>query len=205
MEKYGFVYIWYDRKHKRFYIGSHWGYLDDGYICSSPWMKRAFKTRPQDFKRRILKTVHTGRNDLLKEEHRWLQMIRPEELKHRYYNLNNKAWNLWFITPEGIKTVGQKISKSLTGYKHDEATRQRFSDAQRKAWTEGKRSRVMTDEQKKRISATLKGRPLSEETRAKMKGRVSPTKGRKLSEETKRKISEAKRMSYLHSHNLQDN
>ena len=35
--KYGFVYIWYDRKHHRYYIGCHWGTIDDGYICSSNW------------------------------------------------------------------------------------------------------------------------------------------------------------------------
>ena len=29
MEKHGFVYIWFDRKHRRFYIGSHWGTEDD--------------------------------------------------------------------------------------------------------------------------------------------------------------------------------
>jgi hypothetical protein len=56
MEKYGFVYIWFDRKHKRFYIGCHWGKENDGYVCSSPWMKQAYKHRPQDFKRKILKT-----------------------------------------------------------------------------------------------------------------------------------------------------
>ena len=40
MEKYGFVYIWYDRKHKRYYIGCRWGTENDGYICSSSWMKK---------------------------------------------------------------------------------------------------------------------------------------------------------------------
>lgn len=42
-EKYGFVYIWRDKKHNRYYIGCHWGTTDDGYICSSPWMKQAYK------------------------------------------------------------------------------------------------------------------------------------------------------------------
>jgi len=32
MQKYGFVYIWFDRKHKRYYIDSHWGKEDDSYI-----------------------------------------------------------------------------------------------------------------------------------------------------------------------------
>lgn len=29
-EKYGFVYIWRDRKYNRYYIGCHWGREDDG-------------------------------------------------------------------------------------------------------------------------------------------------------------------------------
>ena len=54
-EKYGFVYLQFDRKHKRYYVGCHWGTVDDGYICSSNWMRDTYNRRPQDFKRRILK------------------------------------------------------------------------------------------------------------------------------------------------------
>ena len=61
---FGFVYLWYDRKRKMYYIGSHWGTVDDGYICSSNRMRKAYKRRPQDFKRRILETVK-DRNYLL--------------------------------------------------------------------------------------------------------------------------------------------
>jgi hypothetical protein len=79
MEKYGFVYIWYDRKHKRYYIGCRWGNETDGYVCSSSWMKRAYKTRPEDFKRRILSRVYTNKKDLLEEEYKWLKQIKKEE------------------------------------------------------------------------------------------------------------------------------
>lgn len=37
----GFVYIWYDRKRKLYYIGSHKGNINDGYICSSNRMRNA--------------------------------------------------------------------------------------------------------------------------------------------------------------------
>ncbi len=30
-QKYGFIYLWRDRKHNRYYLGSHWGSEDDGY------------------------------------------------------------------------------------------------------------------------------------------------------------------------------
>lgn len=95
MEKYGFVYIWYDRKQKRYYVGCHWGNVDDGYVCSSSWMKKAHKLRPTDFKRRILARDLPNKSTLLDEEYRWLQMIKPGELKIKYYNLQNKRFNHW--------------------------------------------------------------------------------------------------------------
>lgn len=109
MEQYGFVYIWYDRKHKRYYIGSHWGKEDDGYICSSNWMKQAYKHRPYDFKRRIIKKIYTTRSDLLDEEFRWLEMIKPEELKNRYYNIVKKTKH-WRANEERAKTIQERIS-----------------------------------------------------------------------------------------------
>src|SRR5208337_5265410 len=85
----GFVYIWRDRKHNRYYIGSHQGTENDGYICSSNWMRNSYKRRPEDFKRRILTRMIATRKELLIEEQRWLSMIKSEELKTRYYNAVN--------------------------------------------------------------------------------------------------------------------
>ena len=111
MEKYGFVYLWRDRKHNRYYIGCHWGTEDDGYVCSSTWMRNARKRRPSDFKRRILSRVYTNRKDLIDEEYRWLQMTRPNELKIRYYNLNRHHNGHWSSEEERAKTLRKRISK----------------------------------------------------------------------------------------------
>ena len=110
----GFVYIWRDRKHKRFYIGSHWGSLDDGYICSSKWMKHAWNRRPQDFKRRIL-FRSSDRSLLIAEEFRWLSMIDDRDIGDRYYNLNKKQIGHWSADPLKNKSVGEKISAALKG------------------------------------------------------------------------------------------
>ena len=110
--KYGFVYIWFDRKHKRYYIGCHWGTVDDGYICSSNWMRDAYKRRPNDFKRRILVTNIQCRNQLLLEEHKWLLMIKEEEIGNRYYNLRKHLWGHWTTDKNTLLTVGEKISLS---------------------------------------------------------------------------------------------
>lgn len=121
-EKYGFVYIWHDTKKKMYYVGSHWGTEDDGYICSSNWMYKAYKRRPYDFKRKIIKRIYTNRIDLLNEEDRFLKMMKPEEMAKsenkqtiKYYNVHNTVKIPWHATEQGIKTVGEKISASNKG------------------------------------------------------------------------------------------
>lgn len=152
--KTGFVYIWFDRKHKRYYIGSHWGRENDGYICSSRWMRNAYKRRPDDFRRRIITRVESGRGDLLAEEYKWLQMIPNEELGKRYYNLTNHLNGHWTADGEKALTVRQKISKTNKG-------NPKLSFPKPKS-----------EEHRQKISATLKGRPLgyerTEETRQKI-------------------------------------
>jgi hypothetical protein len=106
----GFVYIWRDRKHNRFYIGSHWGSENDSYICSSTWMRNSRKRRPQDFKRRILARVASSRLDLLMEEQRWIYMIQDDEFGKKYYNLAKGVRVPWHTYDEDRRTVGQKIS-----------------------------------------------------------------------------------------------
>jgi hypothetical protein len=89
-QKYGFIYLWFDRKHKRYYVGRHWGYDDDYYICSSNWMRDAYNRRPHDLKRRIICCV-ADKTLLVDAEQHYLDMIRDEELGKRYYNLTKKG------------------------------------------------------------------------------------------------------------------
>lgn len=110
-EKYGFIYIWFDRKHKRYYVGSHWGTEDDGYVCSSSWMKRAYLRRPQDFKRRIL-TNKVPREILRNVEKYWLSMIKSHELRNRYYNLITNAEYLWQDDFTRRSSIREKIRQS---------------------------------------------------------------------------------------------
>lgn len=109
----GFVYIWYDKKHKRYYIGSHWGSENDGYICSSNRMRNAYNRRPQDFKRRIIDRVETNRVDLLEAEQKWLNKVK---IKERYYNINYAVNNnIWWSSPEGRLSTNEKISRARKG------------------------------------------------------------------------------------------
>ncbi len=82
----GFVYIWRDRGRRMFYIGSHWGDPDDGYVSSGQRMMREWRHRPGHFRRRILATVDNP-DELKAEENRWLEMIRRKPGRYRsYYN-----------------------------------------------------------------------------------------------------------------------
>ena len=128
MEKYGFVYIWYDKKKKLYYIGSHWGTENDGYICSSPWMSRAYNNRPHDFKRRILKKVYTSRKDLFEIEAYFLSKIKPEEVKSKYYNLNISNPNHWTADPLYYKSVIEKISQKTKEAMYRPDVREKYLD-----------------------------------------------------------------------------
>ena len=128
MEKYGFVYIWRDRKHNRYYIGSHWGAEDDGYVCSSAWLMQAYKKRPQDFKRKIIKRIYSTRMDLLNEEFKWLSLIKEHEIKIRYYNLNIKSTGHWTAYPENVKTIQEKISVKTKEAMQRPEVRQKYEE-----------------------------------------------------------------------------
>lgn len=162
-ERHGFVYIWMDRKQKRFYIGSHVGEIDDGYVCSSKTMRQAYDRRPQDFKRRILYTQIGDRASLLTEESRWLSFIKTEELGKRYYNKEKKTFGSesevygeWSRRYWSDPTNREKKSRSMTGKKnpaHSERMRAKWADPEfkkkfnrsasnKKAWANDEKRRA---------------------------------------------------------------
>jgi hypothetical protein len=162
-EKYGFVYIWRDKKRNMYYIGCHWGSVDDGYICSSDWMRKAYRRRPNDFKRRILKNGITDRAQIYIEEQRYFSMIKQEELKFRYYNLRlNTVKVPWHMNEHSRLTVGQKISAAKKG-----KTTGPCSPEKAKKISEAKKGFKMTDEQCKNISNSKKGTVRSDESKRK--------------------------------------
>ncbi len=87
----GFIYIWHDTIKSRFYLGSHYGSPDDGYVGSGTYFKRAYNKRPTTFKRRIIQIVNGTKDDLLQAEQLWLNLIEDAQLGKRYYNLKKVA------------------------------------------------------------------------------------------------------------------
>lgn len=191
-EKYGFVYLWYDRKHKRFYIGCRWGREDDGYICSSTWMKQGYKHRPNDFKRRILTKIYTNKKDLLEEEYKWLSLIKKEELGKKYYNLHNHHFGHWATSPETHMKSVEKMrqTKIRNNALLSEKERKEKFGTQR-----GKPSvfkgKTHSEKAKAKIKEKRKNQVFSEETLEKKRKQVPWNKGKTgiYSEETKKKMA----------------
>ena len=108
-----FIYIWKDRKRKKYYIGSHIGNTHDGYICSSIWMNNAYRKRPQDFKRRILENCNS--ENVYEREKYWLSMIKDVELNTKYYNAKKvpMGGDIYSLLPESKKNeIRKKCSDS---------------------------------------------------------------------------------------------
>lgn len=152
MKKYGFIYIWKDKKRNMYYIGCHWGTETDGYICSSIRMRKAHKRRPHDFKRKIIEIVK-DRTKLLDTEFKWLSLIKEEEIGKKYYNLHKNKKGHWTHNPSSLKTIGEKISETQTGRKLPEEWKINIGNSLR-----GKKGRVWTDEQRENIRKKQTGR-----------------------------------------------
>jgi len=190
MQKYGFVYIWFDRKYKRYYIGCHWGNKNGKYVCSSSWMKISYKKRPQDFKRKILTFVYTNKKDLLDEEYKWLSLIKKEELGKRYYNLHNHHFSHWTNNPENVLSIKEKIS-----IKTKEAMQRPDIRKKMKPIWENNKTRIHSEEEKQKRAKSNTGQKRTEETKKKIgdanRGENNYWYGKTFSDEHKRKIGDA--------------
>lgn len=171
---FGFVYIWRDRKHGRFYIGSHMGSANDGYICSSTWMRNAHDRRPQDFKRRIIYWhKEERRSTLLLEERRWLNMVSDGEIKTRYYNRTRQCF--------GEETKERTPRKPMTDDHKKAIARgvKNFLDSSRSV--EYKRHR-------RTLPSSMKGRKHTPEALAKFRERRPSMLGKRHRADTIEKI-----------------
>lgn len=206
MEKYGFIYLWYDKKRKMYYIGCHWGSEDDGYICSSNRMRDAYRRRPNDFRRRVISRIYTNRNDLLEEEYRWLSNIKNEELGKRYYNLRQHKWGHWSTDENRGQTIKKKLSEASKKLHQDPIYKQKFLESRKKLPPQTEEQikkraisntgKKRTEETKRKISESNKGKvlgPLSDEHRKKvsesLKGNKNPFYGKQHDPELKKQMS----------------
>jgi len=105
-----FVYCWTDHATNKLYVGWHKGSFDDGYICSSKFMKEQYDKRPNDFSRQI---VAAGTmKEMLSLESTILNAANARD-DDVYYNLHNG--NGFYRSGPHSEETKQKISKKLLG------------------------------------------------------------------------------------------
>jgi hypothetical protein len=123
--------------------------------------------------------VYSDRTALYLEEERWIGMIKPEEVRKKYYNLKFGSQNHWTALDSTL-SIRDKISKSVQGYMWytDGVTsiQLRAGDEVPEGFVRG-RAPDMSDESRRRRKEAAKSRPpATEETRNKIsesnKGRV---------------------------------
>jgi hypothetical protein len=179
-----FLYKWHDKANDMFYVGYHKGRPDDGYICSSKYMKPEYEKRPQDFERTILLY---GESKYVREmESRYLVAVDAAKDK-TYYNKHNTY--PYFTT---------------CGYVTSEETKKKLSII-------GK-TRVFTEQHRQRLSEASKGhkRGLGAKRTEEVKRKMGLLKignknwlGRSHTEEAKKKVSQARKgMKFSESHLL---
>lgn len=96
MKKYfGFVYLWYDTKYKKFLIGSHHGHIEDSYTTSTGGIhvRNIFKSRPHTMKRKILEfnELIDDKKYTISLEQKWLNKRPDIKNNKKYYNKTNLA------------------------------------------------------------------------------------------------------------------
>ena len=145
-----FVYLWFDKRRKMFYVGQHSGSYDDGYASSSRWLAGEIKYRPQDFKRRIIKSFST-KNEAQKYEGYLLTLITETEWGVKYYNTKQGK-------PKGIAPWN-------AGKKQSPEHNRKISEARKgKPTTKGRPNPLAAENGRKgalKLSATVTGRKLS--------------------------------------------
>lgn len=81
-----FAYCWTDHLTNKLYVGWHKGQPDDGYVCSSKYMKEQYLKRANDFTRQIIAIGSS--KDITKLETAILQSVDAKN-DSQFYNLHN--------------------------------------------------------------------------------------------------------------------
>ena len=120
----GFVYRWYDASNGKFYIGSHKGTPDDGYLGGGVLFRRAYAKRPESFTREIM---YKGVN--YREYEQTILDYDDAANNDMFYNLVNHAWG---GSPKGIakkESTKKKMSQAAKGVSKSESHRKAVSDS----------------------------------------------------------------------------
>jgi hypothetical protein len=87
-----FIYKWTDKKFSKYYIGSHVGSINDGYLFGGIDIKKEFNSRPSDFYREILSYhIISEYYEIRNIEKEYLQRYDVEN-NNDFYNRTNESY-----------------------------------------------------------------------------------------------------------------
>jgi hypothetical protein len=179
----GFTYCWSDHRDVKIYVGVHLGSQDDGYVCSSKFMSKEYRERPQDFTREIL--FKGSYEECAKFETALIAGLFKQN-KDTFYNRANGRKILFddvVKSKMSQKAKGRKmpdghLEKMLAaragkpgprkGVTLSEEVRRKISNS-KKGIVTSKMGHKHTPESKKKMSDSAKSKPpITEETRLKL-------------------------------------
>jgi hypothetical protein len=102
----GFIYKWTNKNNNMFYIGSHKGNINDGYVGSGTLFKEEYKLNKIDFERKILEYVNNEENILVREQF-YLDLYDVKNNKLSY-NLNPKTSGGWKFCHESSYLINKR-------------------------------------------------------------------------------------------------
>jgi hypothetical protein len=110
-------------------------------------MRNNYKNRKNDFKRRTISRIYTSMEDLVKEEQKWLNLIKKEECGIKYYNISLNASSPTMTGKKHSEETKEKMRLAATGKKHSEETKEKLRDCNI--------NKIMPLETREKISNTL--------------------------------------------------
>lgn len=179
-----FVYCWTDKARNMLYIGSHKGLIDDGYICSSKYMMKEYRERPQDFSRQII--AEGSHSDIRKLEEAILKSCNAA-MNESFYNRHNNdgkfffaGWSKETMTPEHRKKLkearaGRGISAEHAEKLHTGRRASKNNAEHAAAVISSRVGSKHSDEAKKKMSEAKSANPKTKEN-ASNAGKISSAK-----------------------------
>ncbi len=87
-----FIYIWYDFYKDKFYLGSHYGSEEDGYLFGGIDIKTEYKKRPNDFTRDIISYHLVNEYYEIREIEKSYLIKYDVENNEYFYNRTNESY-----------------------------------------------------------------------------------------------------------------
>lgn len=171
----------------KFYIGKHYGTLDDNYAGSGKLIQEYFRKYGKVLDKTYVKEIidYGDENSICDLEREYIRKGKQSELCLNLQCQSSKG----HFGQKHSEESRNKIGEAHKGKKHSEETKKKMSESSKgqTPWNKGEKG-CYSEESRKKMSESSKGKPKSEEARKKMS---ESRKGIKRSEATKRKISES--------------